>query len=105
MQPRVLEVAKMKRDRFEYGVASDSTKEAYLERDTQAVLEEYEDDPIGACRYLTLIRDPDAETIRDFLEENLDLLDDQNGRTPFKRLSCIYDRINYGPGFGAFESE
>jgi hypothetical protein len=105
LQPRVLEVAKMQRDRFEYGVASDSTKEIYLERDTQAVLEEYEDDPVGACRYLTLIPHPDAETIRDFLEENLDLLDDQNGRTPFKRLACIYDRINYGPGFGAFESE
>lgn len=105
LQPRVLEVAKMQRDRFEYGGVSDSTKEAYREREIQSVLEEYQEDPIGACRYLTLIRDPDVETIREFLQENLDLLDNKNGRTPFKRLACIYDRINYGPGFGVFESE
>lgn len=104
LQPRVLDVAQMPRERFEYPI-SESTKDDYRDRTVQGVIQDFEDDPIGACRYLTLVEDPDVDVIESFLRENMDLLDDQTGQGPFKQLSCIYDRMRYGPGFEVFESE
>ncbi|WP_263820199.1 SIR2 family protein [Salinibacter sp.] len=104
LQPRVLAVAQMPRERFEYSI-SESTKDEYRDRSVQEVIQEYEDDPIGACRYLTLVEDPDVDVIESFLRENSGLLSDQTGQGPFKQLSCIYDRMRYGPGFEVFEPE
>jgi len=104
LQPRVLDVAQMPRERFEYPI-SENTKDEYRDGSVQEVIQEFEDDPIGACRYLTLVEDPDINVIESFLRENIDLLDDETGQGPFKQLSCMYDRMRYGPGFEVFESE
>ena len=94
----------MPRERFEYQI-SEPTKEQYRERTAQEVIQDFQNDPISACRYLTLVEEPDVDVIESFLQENIDLLDDQRGQGPFKKLSCIYDRMRYGPGFGIFEAE
>jgi hypothetical protein len=104
LQPRVLDVAQMQRERFEYSI-SETTRDEYRDKTVQEVIQDFEDDPIGACRYLTLVEDPDVDAVESFLRENIDLLDDQTGQGPFKQLSCIYDRKRYGPGFEVFESE
>jgi hypothetical protein len=102
LQPRILRVARLPRERFEYPI-SDATKAEYRGKTVMEVVEEFEDDPVSACRYITLVSDPDVGAIENFLRENIRLLDEQNGRDPLKRLSCIYDRMRYGPGFDALE--
>jgi len=104
LQPRILRVARMPRERFEYPI-SESTKTEYRGKNVEDVIQEFEGDPVGACRYITLVSAPDVDAIENFLRGNVQLLNEQNGQDPFKRLSCIYDRIKYGPGFSVIGNE
>lgn len=101
--PAVYKVANMTRDRFKYGVGK-NTENEYKDKTVDQVISEF-GDRVKICRYLTLLEDPDVEELRSYLQDNLDLLEDDRGGLPFRWLCCIYDRLKYGPDFDAFETE
>lgn len=98
LQPRIVELTNLRRDRFEYDV-SENTKEECRQLGVDDIVERFGDSAVGVCRYLSLVGEPNLESLREFLELNLDLLEGRSGRGPFKKLCCIYDRLEYGPGF------
>ncbi|MCS4038728.1 SIR2 family protein [Salinibacter ruber] len=99
---KVVELALQPQSEFQYPGATDEKVEEYRSKTVQEVIEEGRENHLTAA-YLTLVNSPDTDALWEFIQENRSLLQEDKGSDYMKRLVCIYDRQQYGPGFDAID--